>query len=143
MDILRDQVARRNQSLDETRVRFRKEVMRYKARQYELEMELENLTNKHASRSKGGVERKMSLTDLISGTEADPEAQEEMLAAAEVAVKETTDRFNEEIKQIHIRYAKEKKAIMAEMRAKITERDDEILRLRKRLQDKPDQPDEQ
>lgn len=41
MDVLREQLSRRNEALDDTRVKFRKEVMRYKTRIYELQSELE------------------------------------------------------------------------------------------------------
>jgi chromosome segregation ATPase len=119
MDLLRDQVARRNASLDETRVKFRKEVMRYKGRVYELEMELDTSAGKRG--------RRMSVADV------DDEGSSEMMAIAETAVKETTEKYLEETRQLKVKHAREMKAVITESNMKLAERENEILRLRSKL----------
>ena len=132
MDLLRDQIARRNASLDETRVMFRKEVMRYKQMVYDLTIELDTNT------SSGKVHRrKLSLPDML-----DEDGNQEIMAAAETAVKDVTEKFHEEIRQLQVKFAREKKAFAAEMNMKLSERDQEIMKLKAKLRAVEGKPDE-
>lgn len=127
MDLLRDQIARRNAHLDESRVKFRKEVMRCKSRIYELESELEA----SGGRRRAELQRRSSGADLLADDDA-----AEVAAATELAVKDLSDKFQEELRQMRVAHSKEKKTLMGEMAMKIAERDSEILRLKERLRDK-------
>lgn len=118
MDILREQLSRRNLSLDEARVRFRKEVIRYKQRIAELEpVEV------------GGKKRRVSGASW----EKDGDATEELTAAAETAVREAVAAMEEAQQKREVAFQRERKALSQEMQLKISERDSEILRLKDKL----------
>jgi hypothetical protein len=127
MDLLRSQIARRNTALDETRVKFRKEVMRYKSRVYELEMELDTSAGK-----KNALKRISALTDVMA--DDDGSTGPELQLIKENAVKEEKERHEEEVRQLTVKHAREVKALVSEMHMKISERDNEILRLRAKAQ---------
>ena len=128
MDILREQISRRNLSLDETRVKFRKEVMRYKSRIYELEVEVENLSGK-----KKAHERRVSMGGQENLLADDGEAAE-LSVVASTAVQNATDKFNEEKRLMQLQAAKERRALMSEMNLKLSERDNEIIRMKAKVQ---------
>lgn len=132
MDIVREQLARRNEALDDTRVRFRKEVMRYKNRSYELQNEVDSLARKArggASNATGGnAERKQSVMPSLGSEQLDDDSQAEVFAATETAVKEATQKLQEDMRQVELRHIREKKLLIQEMNMKILERDQEILK---------------
>jgi predicted nucleic acid-binding Zn-ribbon protein len=127
MDVLREQVQRRNASLDDTRVKFRKEVMRYKARIFELEMEVDNLTGR-----RGGPKRAQHI-----GNDAVPDAAFEnpfeLTAAVETAVAREKERHDDAVHKLTVQHAREKKALVIEHAARLAERDHEILALRAKV----------
>jgi hypothetical protein len=118
MDVLREQLSRRNQSLDEARIRFRKEVLRYKQRIFELE-----------PADADGKKRRVSG----GSWEKDGDAAEELTAAAETAVREAMISVQEEQHKRDIQFQRERKALSQEMQMKISERDSEIIRLKEKL----------
>lgn len=125
MDVLREQITRRNATLDETRFKFRKEVMRYKAKIYEMELEAEGALGKRRD-----LQRKIIQFD----TGADEaEFAEETSAAVETAVAAVTEKFEEQIRKLNLEHAKAVKASQVETAAKIAERDHEIQTLRSKL----------
>jgi hypothetical protein len=132
MDLLREQIQRRNGNLDDTRVRFRKEVMRYKARIYELEMEAETLTGKSGVRRDARERRPQHI-----GNDAVPDEglqnPEELTAAVENAVVHERERNDEELRKLRLEHAREKKALLMEHQARLSERDHEIISLRNRI----------
>ena len=118
MDVLREQLSRRNQSLDEARIRFRKEVLRYKQRIFELE-----------PADADGKKRRVSGASW----EKEGDSTEELTAAAETAVREAMVSMQEEQHKREIQFQRERKALSQEMQLKISERDSEIIRLKEKL----------
>lgn len=127
MDILREQIARRNASLDETRTRFRKEVTRYKARIFELESEVEGLSGKRRGEGRPVSIANEAVLDELA------DAPEEITAAVEAAVTSATARYEEQIRQMKIDWAREKKALISDSNSRVAERDHEIQRLKLKI----------
>lgn len=136
-DVLREQIARRNKALDETRVAFRKEQARYKSRIYELEQEVDVLRaggrNKSGGGSGGGqvVDKKLIMTSV--GPLEDDDLSNEISAATEMALREATAQFQEEMRKVEVLHCREKKALAQEMHLKLQEREMEIVRLKEKL----------
>ena len=142
-DILREQIARRNTTLDDLRVRFQKEVMRYKARIMELEMELEA----RAISGGGAVSRMRSAMAAGSTLFGDdgPDAADGFSGggldvtptAIEAAVRQATAHLQEQLRQEKVDHAKETKKMQAEFNARIAERDFEIIRSKQQQRSTP------
>lgn len=158
MDILREQLHRRNVTLDETRIQFRKEVMRYKQRVYELEMEKRvaptsapaNVSGagRHSQFATGGDSSTTNMSNTfplnvsnnpyhkdytLGASATEEEIEKELTATAEVAVKEVTARHEEEKRRMEVLHLREKKATVQECNLKISERDAEIARLKEKI----------
>lgn len=135
MDVLRDQVLRRNQTLDESRVRFRREILRYKQRLFELETDLEAHVNaKSRRRTSTAILHDINvLGSPPPHSEDELGIQEELTAAAEMAVKECTERLEELHRRREVQLQREKKAIQTEMALRLSERDAEIIRLKEKI----------
>lgn len=131
MDILREQVLRRNQSLDESRVRFRREVLRYKQRLLELEKDLEAHTAKGRRRTSVAILN--DINNLAVPADEETLMDEELSAAAESAVREATARLEELHRRREVELQREKKGIQTEMSLRLSERDAEIIRLKEKL----------
>jgi predicted nucleic acid-binding Zn-ribbon protein len=131
MDVLREQVTRRNASLDHTRTEFRREVMRYKARIYELEMEVEGVMGK-ARRGEALPRRVPHI-----GNEAVPdemfENPERLTAAVENAERELQIKHDEATRKLRVEFDQAKRRLVTEHNARITDRDHEIIELRSKL----------
>eukprot|EP00667_Euglena_gracilis_P009779 EG_transcript_9945 len=126
MDVLSEQVKRRNQMLDEQRARFHKEVMRYKTRIYELTVKLES----------GDLGRRHSFTETGSGEMAAPHSAPdgyEVMEAVDSATREIRDQMLESIRKMKAEHAKEKKELMQQKKVAIDERDNEIYHLKMNL----------
>lgn len=137
MDILREQLGRRNEALDDTRVKFRKEVMRYKSRIYELQAEVDANGRRRGAGAAGvpsgstaaASDRRQSTTALANqGGPPTEETQAEIFAATETAVKEATAKLQEEMRRAEVGFLREKKSLLQEMNLKLLERDAEIIK---------------
>lgn len=126
MDILSDQVKRRNQMLDEQRGRFHKEVMRYKTKIYELQHRLEQsgVGNEGRRHSFGNNELDLSPTN--------PTAMDsiEVVEAVDSATRDIRESMLENIRKLKADHAREKKELLHQKKIAVEERDSEIYHLK-------------
>lgn len=142
MDVLREQLSRRNEALDDTRVKFRKEVMRYKTRIYELQSEIDAAGRRKGGAAPQALERKQSIMPSAGGDQLDDDSQGEVYAATETAVKEATHRLQEQMRQMELTHIREKKLLMQEMNMKVLERDQEIIKWKDKVRQMQHELDE-
>ena len=139
MDILREQLGRRNEALDDTRVKFRKEVMRYKSRIYELQAEVDANGRRRGPTTGGPPSGGAAPSDRRQSTlvhqQGPPteETQAEIFAATETAVKEATAKLHEEMRRLEVGHLRERKSLLQEMNLKLLERDAEIIKWKEKV----------
>jgi hypothetical protein len=128
MDILSDQVKRRNQMLDEQRARFHKEVMRYKTRIYELQLNLEAVGARDKQRRDSFSADALDMGAPTGGGSTSDNY--EVTEAVDSAKRELREEMLENIRKLKAEQAREKKELLQQKKLAIDERDNEIYHLK-------------
>ena len=136
MDIVSDQVKRRNLMLDEQRARFHKEVIRYKTKIYELQERLQSGDTgpSATSRTRGPTNESfgpmsMEPIDMTMNTTSASD-NHELVEAVDAATREIKEQMLDNIRKLKADQVREKKELLQQKKLAIDERDNEIYHLK-------------
>eukprot|EP00759_Apiculatamorpha_spiralis_P026131 PhF_6_TR29268/c0_g1_i1/m.42871 len=144
MDLFREQVKRRNTTIDELRANFRREVIRYKTKIYELQQELDATMAgkgqmggpKGGGGGGGGQRHSVDEGDLGGeggsgmggGGGGGPGSPAQGMGGGD-----TVEKLRDQIRSMKVEFSKEKKALQQELKAKLDGKENELYHLRSRV----------
>eukprot|EP00760_Papus_ankaliazontas_P033693 PhM_4_TR6649/c0_g1_i1/m.61028 len=151
MDVLRDQVKRRNAAIDQLRSTFRNEIIGYKAKEIALKEENDMLRAGGGSvgaTAAGGGGTALGVPSPsggggLGGSSANYSQSVEEAEASSFEVTAsmfgigndtaTVDKLREQIRSLKVEHAKEKKLLVQEYKLKLDEKDNELYHLKTKV----------